>query len=176
MCRRRFSTLVAVLLSVLPAISRADSFRYEFISSAGRFSFSESSLLTTNQTLSIPPFKLQGATFVYASVFFLTENGQDEICFLFATANVSGDCNSSSNTPPYSIFGTEFLEPTTVGTYTSFALFCGRDPVGEPCISPPGGWSLTISQGSPVPEPSSLVLFGSGALGLVGVIRRKLRA
>ena len=33
--------------------------------------------------------------------------------------------------------------------------------------------TLTIAS---VPEPSSLMLFGSGVLGLVGVIRRKLRA
>jgi hypothetical protein len=29
---------------------------------------------------------------------------------------------------------------------------------------------------SPLPEPSSLLLLGSGALGLLGMIRRKLRA
>jgi hypothetical protein len=178
MCRRiGFSTLVVASLLVLPAISRADSFTYELTSSVGHFSFTEPSLITTNQTLSILPFKLQGAAFVYASVSFLTENGQNEICFLFGTSNVSGDCNSASYTPPFSIFGAEFLAPTSVGTFTSFADFCSRTPVlGEPCIFPAGGWSLMISQGSPVPEPSSLVLFGSGALTVLAVMRKKLRS
>ncbi len=177
MCRRiGFLTLVVASLLVLPAISRADSFTYEFTSSVGHFAFTEPTLITSNQTLSIVPFKLQGATFVYASAFFLTENGQNEICFLFATSNVSGDCNSASYTPPYSIFGMEFLAPTSVGTFTSFAVSCAHTPVlGEPCIFPAGGWSLTISQGSPVPEPSSLVLFGSGALTVLAVMHKKLR-
>ena len=37
----------------------------------------------------------------------------------------------------------------------------------------PGVFSYSVSA---VPEPSSLLLFSSGALGLLGVIRRKLRA
>ena len=38
-----------------------------------------------------------------------------------------------------------------------------------------GGESFTISGGQPTtPEPSSILLFGSGILGLAGVLRRKL--
>jgi hypothetical protein len=37
-----------------------------------------------------------------------------------------------------------------------------------------GGESFTLSAGPPVPEPSSIMLFGSGILGLVGVLSRKL--
>jgi len=36
--------------------------------------------------------------------------------------------------------------------------------------SSPGTWTV----GSPVPEPSSLILLASGAMGLLGVIRRKM--
>jgi hypothetical protein len=41
----------------------------------------------------------------------------------------------------------------------------------------PGGESFTISAGGPppsTPEPSSILLLGSGVLGLAGVLRRKL--
>jgi hypothetical protein len=37
-----------------------------------------------------------------------------------------------------------------------------------------GGESFTISSGGTTPEPSSILLFGSGILGLAGVLRRKL--
>ena len=37
-----------------------------------------------------------------------------------------------------------------------------------------GGESFTISSGTTTPEPSSILLFGSGILGLAGVLRRKL--
>ena len=37
-----------------------------------------------------------------------------------------------------------------------------------------GGTSTTTTTGGTVPEPSSIMLFGSGILGLAGVLRRKL--
>jgi hypothetical protein len=40
-----------------------------------------------------------------------------------------------------------------------------------------GGESFTLSGGTPppnTPEPSSIMLFGSGILGLAGVLRRKM--
>jgi len=37
-----------------------------------------------------------------------------------------------------------------------------------------GGEAFTINSGGTVPEPSSIMLFGSGILGLAGVLRRKL--
>jgi hypothetical protein len=36
------------------------------------------------------------------------------------------------------------------------------------------GESFTITSGGSTPEPSSIMLFGSGILGLAGVLRRKL--
>ena len=37
-----------------------------------------------------------------------------------------------------------------------------------------GTTDLTYDVASPVPEPSSLMLFGSNAIGLAGLLRRKL--
>ena len=51
-----------------------------------------------------------------------------------------------------------FLSP---GTYTS--------------TTNGSSYTVTITDLTAVPEPSSVMLLGSGALGLVGVIRRKLR-
>ena len=44
-------------------------------------------------------------------------------------------------------------------------------PVAGIIGNDPGTWTAT----SAVPEPSSLLLLGSGALGLIGVVRRKTR-
>jgi hypothetical protein len=39
------------------------------------------------------------------------------------------------------------------------------------------GWdNITLGSASPVPEPGTLVLFGSGTLGLMGLLRRKFLA
>jgi hypothetical protein len=70
---------------------------------------------------------------------------------------------------PYgSISGNNFLTITT----------SGGERISSVTIDSPGGFQdlrqPRISGISPVPEPSSLLLFGSGALGLMGVLRRKL--
>jgi hypothetical protein len=73
---------------------------------------------------------------------------------------------------PYgSINGNNFLTITT----------SGGELISSVTIDSPGGFqdlrqpriSAPLSA-PPVPEPSSLLLFGSGALGLMGVLRRKL--
>jgi hypothetical protein len=46
------------------------------------------------------------------------------------------------------------------------------DPNDAGYSSAPGSWT----EASPVPEPSTLALLGSGALGLIAPIRRRLRA
>jgi hypothetical protein len=73
---------------------------------------------------------------------------------------------------PYgSINGNNFLTITTTG----------GELISSVTIDSPGGFGdlrqprvSGISGVTTVPEPSSLLLFGSGALGLIGVLRRKL--
>jgi PEP-CTERM motif len=170
---RYFSTISALLfmsLLVLPTNARAD-FMYSFSSTAGSFSFTETSLLTTSQGISINPFTLDGVSFTNAS---LNVVGMGD-CFLFGTSNVSfDDCHGDVPSGNFSWFSALFVNATAVGTYTSGAFGCGSGG-GDPCIFPiPAGWSLEILQTSAVPEPSSLMLLGSGALGLIGPVRRKL--
>jgi PEP-CTERM motif len=59
---------------------------------------------------------------------------------------------------------------TTNGTIKD--LFYNSDGVKEEQLSQDG---ITIGVHSPVPEPSSLMLLGTGALGLAGVVRRRFR-
>jgi len=72
---------------------------------------------------------------------------------------------------PYgSITGNNFLTITT----------SGGELISSVTIDSPGGFQdlrqprISGLAVSPVPEPSSLLLLGSGALGLMGVLRRKL--
>ncbi len=64
-----------------------------------------------------------------------------------------------------------FINPIGPGGSTYFSLEEAFDPTLPPVVTSPvtgpGGSSVT-------PEPGSLMLFGTGALGVVGVMRRRL--
>ena len=169
---RCYSTLAALLfmLLMLPTNARAD-YMYSFSSTAGGFSFTETNLLITGESISINPFAVEGVIFTNAS---LSVVGMGH-CFLFGTSNVSfDDCHGDAPSGDFSWFSALFVNATAIGTYTSGAFGCGSG--SDPCIFPtPGGWSLDISQTSAVPEPSSLMLLGSGILGLLRPIGRKFR-
>ncbi len=60
------------------------------------------------------------------------------------------------------------------GDFVSCGLSCNSIDTSAYAASNhdnPGSWSMYVT---PVPEPSSLMLLGSGALGVIGMIRRKL--
>jgi len=54
---------ISLLLLVVHVIARAATFQYQFTTNVGSFSFTESSLITSAQTLSFSPFTLNGLTF-----------------------------------------------------------------------------------------------------------------
>jgi hypothetical protein len=167
------STLL--LLLILPTLARATSYTYSFNSDVANFSFKQPSLTTTSQILSIHPFKLDGVLFTYADV--LVSGGFT--CFQFGTEGISGDCeNWNSPFPsPFSEMQMTFADVTGAGTYMWYTYQCSAFGSGSKCIFPlasNGGWNLTISP-SATPEPSSIMLFGSGLFALAGTMCRKRR-
>jgi hypothetical protein len=60
------------------------------------------------------------------------------------------------------------------GDMQSGYLWGAPPPIGNDDANNPASETLLVRGGGGVPEPGTLVLLGSGALGIVGTIRRKL--
>jgi hypothetical protein len=55
--------------------------------------------------------------------------------------------------------------------YSSGTYYASVNPPSDSNYNP--GYALNSFTASPVPEPNSLILLGSGVLGLAGIVRRK---
>jgi hypothetical protein len=163
--------LVLILCFALASLSARADFLYSFTDfGAQTFSFSAPSLITDSQSIAITPFTIQDTQFTqaYASV------SGSNVCFYFASIGLTGgSCNAAPSGSTGAYFYGFFLDATTVGTqgygYTYACTFNGAN-ASDLILQ-----TLTISgTSSTVPDPSSLILLGSGLLGVVGVMRRKL--
>lgn len=108
----------------------------------------------------------------FASAYFPSYNPTSTGANHGMDVNYLGDAGSSGN-----YFGTDPVSfEVYVPTYSNFLVVVNTSAnagIGQP-------FTITVQgflddQFTPTPEPSSLLLLGSGALGLAGLVRRKLR-
>ena len=160
-----FTLLIVVIMST--SCARAD-FEYAFSGkdafdggSPENFVLMEPSLFTTTGAFTTS-FTIGADTFT--SGFFDASND----CFSFSTTTAT-DCSALS---PDSFYA-QFPGAITVGTFsvggTGGTSACDSI-TGHPCDALS---SVAISATSPTPEPSSVLLLGSGMLGVAGVLRKR---
>jgi len=129
------------------------------VTSSGQAKVTATDGLVNDITITIP-----GSPFVILNPFKPAVNSD-----LTVTVTM-GDGSVFTFGPYGSISGNNFLTITT----------SGGELISSVTIDSPGGFQdlrqprISGMSVSPVPEPSSLLLLGSGALGLMGVLRRKL--
>jgi hypothetical protein len=104
----------------------------------------------------------------YTFSFWFAANGDNPSDF---SAYWDGTQLLSLSNPSTGAAWTEYTFTGLVGTGSDTITFNGRD---DPSWMALDNISVTPQTGGTVPEPSSLLLLGSGVLGLGGVIRRKL--
>lgn len=188
--------IAASTLALLPLLAHADSFTYNVTQNFAAFDVSGSITTDTNsgiltssditgynltlfdgsQTLNLTPANSQemvgdlgggSVTATPTGLFFNFDNtigdilifqgpvlgsGTDYLCF----QGVAGSCDDFT------------------GSHESIAIGIGGDPQKIQTMS--GNVEFASTASTATPEPESLVLIGTGMLGLVGVIRRKLHA
>jgi hypothetical protein len=148
--------LLMLALSIVPVLARADSFLYTVTDT---FPFFVTSFSFIQPTLASSGDITSGFTLIsgLTPTEFAWDSGPGGSCL--GTGSGSSGCAGIKFSAGSTIEGFpagSFLSP---GTYTGAA----------------NTMTVNITQ-TGVPEPSSLLLLGSGVLGLLGTVRRKLRA
>ncbi|MEO8736144.1 MAG: PEP-CTERM sorting domain-containing protein [Edaphobacter sp.] len=150
------TVVVSLAIPAMCAVAHASTLMYDFTATGTPYG---------NVSLSLPaspiPASFTATSFELASVPLTVDGDMATENIDFYTLAVGGGAGGGGTR----VDGSQlFTGPTSSPTFLT-----GTFPIG--------GFSLTISNPTPsaVPEPSSLILLGTGLLGAVGILTKKLR-